>query len=279
MTLIGLFSIFISFYAVYCCTFTGRKMYLSILIWSVPLIGMAYFTKSRSNINGIVVLISTLMSLASVYALYDTALWYKTEKGRRRYYCGAAVFVISLTVCMYYFYQCIVKGYLSFICGNILLKYTPVFTVLLGSLSAAVMVLLFFIAFDRYFSQPEKFVIIKCCAVRKNGIIKSRGIKGIQNGIEYYFNADRRTFFLLRNEKRIVMEVKRGVMGGIYVSARKLFKDSGRRKKRITKRLVRRSCVVILFIILAILLIIRLKSNMDFASIVLTLLRTVFGLR
>ena len=278
MALLGLISIILSFYAVFSASFTGRKKYIFILFWTLPIIGMSYINTNKTNINGIVVLISFVMTFLTVFSLFNTALWYVPPRNKIKI-SQIAVFFINSIIFVYYFYQCLAKGYIVFFAKDFLHKNAFAIALILAVFCAWISVSVIFTAFDRYLSQNQKFIIIKCSPVRKNGIIKIRGIKGVQNGVDYFFNADKRAFFLLRNEKRIVTDVKKGVLGGMYVSPNVLFKESGRRKKRITKRLAKRAGIIVLFVLLILLLILRINMNMDFGSVIVEVFKIVTGLK
>ncbi len=272
MTFIGILSIVISFYAVYMSSFTGRRQYLFTLPWSVPVTGMVYVAKS---INGIVVLISTIMVFVVLYSLSASALWYTPTKKLAVF--KSCVIILNCVVFLYYFYQCILMGYLVFFSDGLFLKNILFFSSTLAIVCSVLSVNFFITVFDRYFSQTEKFIIIKCSPIRKNGIIKKRGIKGIQNGIEYNFKADKRAFFLLRNEKRLIMDLKKGFLGGMYVSPKKLFDLSNRREKRITKRIRRRAIAIVLFWIILILAVLKIKLGVNFTLTITNVINNIYN--
>ena len=97
MAFIGLISIALSFYAVFSSSFTGRKKYLYILFWTIPMIGMAYINADKTDINGIVVLISLIMTLLTVFSLFNTALWYKQPRKKIKI-SECTVFIINRLV-------------------------------------------------------------------------------------------------------------------------------------------------------------------------------------
>lgn len=279
MALIGILFVLVSFYAVYRFVFTGRRAYVCILLYSLPMIGMIYTKQGRSNINGITVLMSIFVICADIYSLYDTALWYKAEKNKYKFIDFAVIFIIFI-LSFYYTYQCLAGGYLNFLGTDIFNKYAVYVAVVCSVFYTASARYILYTAVDKYFSQNEKFIIIKCSPVRKNGIIKMRGINGVQNGINYFFNADRRTFFLLRNEKRLVLDVKKGVHGGMYVSQKGLFnKTFDRRNKRIVRRLNQKAGISVLFLLLIVLLMLKLKMNMNFSDIFIVIFKDLTGLK
>lgn len=279
MALIGILFVLVSFYAVYRYVFTGRRAYLLILLYSMPMIGMIYTKQGRSNINGITALMSIFVICADIYSLSGTSLWYKAEKNKYKFSDFAVIFVLFV-LSFYYTYRCFADGYLNFLGTDIFTVYSLYAALLCSVLYTAAARYVLYTASDKYFSQNEKFIIIKCSPVRKNGIIKVRGINGVQNGINYFFNADRKTFFLLRNEKRLILDVKKGVHGGMYVSGKGLFeKTVGRRKKRIIKRLNQRAIMAVLFVLLIILLIFKLRLNMNFSDVFIVIFKDLIGLK
>ncbi len=279
MALIGILFVLVSFYAVYRYVFTGRRAYLLILLYSLPMIGMIYTKQGRSNINGITALMSIFVICADIYSLYGTALWYRAEKNKYKFSDFAVIFIFFV-LSFYYTYQCFADGYLNFLGTDIFTVYSLFGAAICSVFYTAAARYVFYTAADKYFSQNEKFIIIKCSPVRKNGIIKVRGINGVQNGINYFFNADRKTFFLLRNEKRLILDVKKGVHGGMYVSGKGLFeKTVGRRKKRIVRRLNQKAVIAVLFVLLVILLIFKLRMNMNFSDVLIVIFKDLIGLK
>ncbi len=270
MAIISIFAIAASVYSVFSGVYSGRKIYFFILLWSAPMALMSYM--SGQSPNGILFIISLVTTAAVIYSCRGAGLWY-TAPHRRKKFLSAAVFIISFVIYIYYYYQCLISGYMGF--GPLSRNMAWIPSALLSIFSAALSIEIYITCFDRYFSKPENFIIIKCSPVRKNGIIKQRGIKGVRNGTEYCFGADRKTFFLIRNEKHISVNVKKGVFGGIYVSGKVFIKGNERRSRRIRRRLLRQAVLAVTFAALVVLLALRLKMAMGFSSVIITLWGTL----
>lgn len=274
MFLIGLASVSAVIYGLMRAVYTGRWKYLLLWLWAVPLLGMVYFSSSDITINGLVVIIGMAMILLTIYSLSGYAMWNvsaRNKKNTLKFVC----FVLTLIISMYFYYQCCYNGYLDF-CLN---KKVHFLTVIIISVAAALLMnSIMMTAVDKYFSQKGTFIIIKCSPLKKNkNTFNPCVIKGVKNGVEYRFFAEKLYYNLLKNEKNLKFNIKKGAFGGVYVLNEGLFSGRERKKRRIKKLLRNRMLFALLTFILIILLILKLEMRMDFETIIITVMQAIFG--
>jgi hypothetical protein len=272
MFLIGLASVSAVIYGLIRAVYTGRWKNLLLWLWSVPLLGMVYFSSSDITINGLVVLIGIAMMFLIIYSLSGYAMWNVNVRDKKHGF-KFIFFILMLIISMYFFYQCFNNGYLNFGLNEKLLSSA---VLLISVVAALLMNSILMTAFDKYFSKKGTFIIIKCTPVKKKlNFFSSSAIRGVNNGAEYKFYADKLYFYLFKNEKNFKFSVKNGVLGGIYVLNN--FSNHERKKRRIKKLLRNRALFVLLAFVLVVLLIFKLKMRMDFETIIITVMQAIFG--
>lgn len=279
MAVMGSISMVIIFLCLLTMIITGRKQWLIIWLWCIPIVGMTYFSPDNMQINGLIVLLSTVMAIITAYSLWGVKAWY-VQTRKKKYVLCAVLFAINYTVIEYYFYQCIGLGYIDFLNINTEIPFMAIATVVISIYVALIMYRVTITAIDKYFSKKETFALIQCHPVardrnRGTGFNRKYSIKGVQNGKEYIFNMTRKTYFMLKCEKSLVMEVRHGVLGGIYVT-RDLYRADDRRKKRINRLLAKECAFAVLTVAIFILFIARIKLGMGFNEIFEEIQKYVF---
>ena len=269
MAVLGNISIIVILLCLLAVIVTGRKRWAVIWLWCVPIIGITFFVPDGIEINGLVVLISGIMMALTAYSLWGVKAW--CISGRKKIYVfWAFLFAINFAVSEYYFYQCISLGYLKFLYINTDVPFIAVASVGISLYIAAIMSRITIIATDKYFSKKETFVLIQCQPLSKKrniGVGQNKyAIKGVQNGQEYVFYMTRKAYFMLKSEKNLVMEVRRGIVGGIYVSS-DLYDGDQRRKRRINRVLAKQCSFAILTVAVVVLFIARIKLGVSFDEI------------
>lgn len=270
MAVIGSVSMVVIFLSLLAMIITGRKQWLIIWLWCIPIIGMAYFAPSDLQINGLIVVVSAAMIIITAYSLWGIKAWCVFGR-KKKYVFSAVLFAINYAVIEYYFYQCVTLGYIKFLNISTDIPFIAAITVVLSIYVAAVMNKVIITAIDKYFSKKETFVLIQCHPVGKGrysetGLNRKYTIKGVQNGKHYVFNMTRKAFFMLKSEKSLVMEAHIGIFGGVYVTAN-LYKDDDRRKKRINRILIRQCAFAVLTVAVLILFVVRIKFGLGFEAI------------
>ncbi|MGE4215062.1 MAG: hypothetical protein AB7E42_09875 [Anaerotignaceae bacterium] len=270
MAVIGSISMVVIFLCLLAMIITGRKQWLVIWIWCVPIVGMSYFAPSDLQINGLIVVISTVMVIITAYSLWGIKAWY-VQGRKKKYVLWTVLFAINYAVIEYYFYQCICLGYINFLNVNKDIPFMAIVTVVASMYVAVIMCKVIITAIDKYFSKKETFVLIQCRPVARDrnsgaGWNRKYAIKGVQNGKEYLFNMTRKAYFMLKSEKSLVMEARLGILGGVYVTSN-LYKDDDRRKKRINRLIIRQCAFAVLTVAVLILFVVRIKLGVGFNEI------------
>jgi hypothetical protein len=85
MAVIGITSIVAIFLCLLAVIITGRKLWLVIWLWCLPLVGMAYFAPNDSPINGLIVVISMFMVIITAYSLWGVKAWYVLERKKNMF--------------------------------------------------------------------------------------------------------------------------------------------------------------------------------------------------
>lgn len=279
MAVIGIISIVAILLCLLAVIITGRKLWLVIWIWCLPIVGMAYFAPYDYPINGLVVVISMFMVIITAYSLWGVKAWYVPER-KKKYIYWTVLFALNYAVIEYYFYQCIYLGYVGFLNINRDMPFIYIATVLITLFVSVLMSKIMTTSIDKYFSKKETFVIIECQPAKKNkdsrvGQNRKCTIVGVQNGKEYMFNMTRKAYFLLKLKKSLVMEVRHGIMGGFYVTS-DLYKNEDRRNKRINKILVRQCAFAVLTVVIFILFVARIKLGLSFEEIFAGIQKNMF---
>lgn len=264
MAVLGIIIIILALYCTVSWAVTGRIIYLASWIWLLP-IGVMVFGGIK-DVNGLVVLIGAVYIFELLYLTAGVRLW-NSEKLCCNKILFAITIIINLAASLYFAMESYVLGYMPFL--NIFGKFGVYISILWGIISTAVAVNIGISVFDKYFSKKEKFVIIKCSSYRGKTKFntKIRAIKGVQNGNEYIFRATNKCHYMLKNEKSLVMNIKKGVLGGMYVSAKDLMENKPRLQRRINKILIRRGIFTFIALTALVLFVFRVLLGMSFEEI------------
>jgi len=278
MIYIGIFTVAALIISVVKAVYSGRLINLGMLLWALPMLGLSYMFGEEVRINGIVIILSVLMMASSMFVLNSCVMWYDIPNKNRKV-INIFKYAILFIIGWYYGYECITYGYLDYMGIGLIRKFDTIVSLVMAIVIMMDMNYIIPRVIDRYFSKRENFIIIKCSPIKENGIIKKQGIKGIQNGKTFVLRADKLAYFVLRNEKRLILDVKKGVLGGMYVSGKYLKKFNSRRIKRARRIILKRTFMILLLIVLILLLILRVKLGMGFSNVISAVYNTVFGLK
>lgn len=225
MKLIGAASVIYLYWCIINLSVTGRWAYLALIMWSLPCIGAAYFAPEGTAVNGLVVLICLIAMLSGGLAVNGVKMWNKYPRKKRRYMC-MIFYIISFIFFYYCAYESQKLGYIPNIQGigtGGAVRKTAGFMVFMVLNVPATS--LFMDVIDRFFSNKSDFVIIKCAAFIDGTLgkfdeklLKNRYLCGINNGKEYYFGITDKAYIVLKNVHICRLKLKKGVLGGIYVT-------------------------------------------------------------
>lgn len=225
MELIGAIAVIFLYWCIVHLATTGRWAYLALAFWSFPCIGAAYFAPKGVELNGLIMLICLTAMVTEALALSSVKMWNVNARQTRRSVMGV-FYAISLLFVFYCVCESQRLGYLPNLAG--IGKEAPIrkvvgFAVVCLMNVPATKLLLYVV--DRFFSNKSDFVIIRCetfisgtLGKFDERILKNRYICGINNGKEYYFCITNKAYVLLKNMSTCRLKLKRGILGGLYVT-------------------------------------------------------------
>lgn len=224
MAVIGILSILILFLCLSAVSITGRSRWLLVGIWCIPLIGMVCFSQENTEINGLVVLIAFIMMFITSSSMMGVKMW---NIRRRNSVIVFHIFLFVLT-CILAFYVIIqLWGYICNLemTAVDLMDYYVIYPisipVILISIPISTMMLTHI---DRLFCKKDKLILIHCKTFIGNEIggnwifWKGYFVYGINNGVKYEFKVTTRTYLMIKNEKSLILNIKKGWLGGLYVT-------------------------------------------------------------
>ncbi len=225
MELIGAAAVIFLYWCVVHLGATGRWAYLALAFWTFPCIGAAFFVPKGTEINGLVVLICFIALITESMALSKVKMWNVNARRTSRVAIGI-FYVISLIFVYYCAYESQRLGYIPNFQGAgqeaPIRKAIGTIIIMLMNIPATALMLY---VIDRFFSNKSNFVIIRCDTFIAGTfgkfdekILKNRYICGINNGKEYYFCLTNKAYILLKNMKTCRLRLKKGVLGGLYVT-------------------------------------------------------------
>ena len=224
MELIGYFSIFILYICLLIYVLTGTRSWLLLWIWCAPLFGMAYLAPPQTEINGLIVVICSAMIFFYAYSLRGLKMWNIRNRVINRP-VRAAVYVVSFLLFYYCYHQAQLLGYLFDFQGlrgeNNIWKVISVIPFFFVNVPLTEMLIN---GIDRFFSIKSSFVLLKCTVFVANDfggqaktMLKGRYLDGVNNGRIFHFRLTHKTYLLLKKVETIVIPLKRGFFGGLYV--------------------------------------------------------------
>ena len=261
MAVLGIAALLLVFYGAVMCAVSGRKLYLSLIVWSLPVFFFVFGVENE-GIDGFVILIWLIFSVETIYAFKDIRLWNIENRKNGKIFLYAS-YVVNSAVSFFFALQSYSAGYMPFL--SVFGGFGLYISLLWGLIGAVCSSKIFIYAVDKYFSKKEEFIIIKCSPYRKNG--RQTGIKGVQNGRNYVFYTTNRASMLLKGEKSFVLNVRKGILGGMYVSGKELFTNTSRQKKRVNRILIRKAIFSVLLVLVIILFLYRIPMGMSFEKI------------
>lgn len=222
---------FVTLMTIYWCFFlsvvSGRWRWLVICIWLMPIFAMTiHHENSGAEINGLMVLICIVMFLVCRHGLLDVKLW-NTRVRKRHNILFGLLYCILFAMFLYSFAQAQIHGYMLNIQGwksdrgivwTMLLTITPMLAI------NWFFTRMVFTTIERLYCKKKELTLLSCrfFIANESGVEKGIGkgyfLEGIQNGVTYYFRMTRRTYYMLKNEAVLKLQLKVGLFGGHYVT-------------------------------------------------------------
>lgn len=225
MALLGLLTISVIYWCLFTTLTTRRFDWIALCLWCVPVLAMTISYQAEMEINGFMVLLCILFFLLCRRSLLEVRMW--NLKMRKKHSIIAGILYLFCLMVLYYcFWQAQALGYLWDFQGILLEKidYTRLFfTSLPICLLAVPLANLLYNSLDRIYCKKEELVVLACkffAADEYGGEQKiwiGYYLDGVHNGVNYHFRMTRGTFEMLNKEKTLKLQVRKGILGGLYV--------------------------------------------------------------
>lgn len=227
MEWLGLIIVWIIFGCVSTAYTTGRWYWVLISIWLLPILFMSANFQENTQMNGLMVLTCFIMFSICRKSLLDVRLW-NTKNKKLNLILFLILFVFVFFTLIYCFAQAQIQGYMLNIQGWGLDSSVSWYLLLLSNLLLLrlswLYATLFYIVLDRLGYKKESLTLLSCnffIATENNlnrWFEKGYFVEGMQNGVNYHFRMSRRTYYMLKKQTNLQLEVQKGMLGGRYVT-------------------------------------------------------------
>ena len=223
MTYIGYIAAIIIFASLWAVFATGRRCWLVTVFWAGIMLVMSLGAKRGVPMNGLCLSIAVFETIMSIRALYGVIMWDHSFKDKG-VVIPIVIYLITLVLVSYCVRELQKLGYVPDImnvkegattAGNIL---AAIVLMIISILPAYVGLL----RFERFFSNPSELTLLDCrfytSALSNGKAFKTYSMNGINNGVKHYLRVTKRTYFMLRFENRLQMNVYKDLRGNIFVT-------------------------------------------------------------
>lgn len=204
---------------------TGRFSWILLCIWCIPVMGMSLFYEPGRNVNGLMVLLCVVMFLTSRKSLTDVRMW-NLKLRKQHSFLFRFIYVFCFLVFYYCFWQAQKEGYIWDFQG-VSSKEQNLLRLILTSLPIIALVKpltdMIYNSLDRIWCKKNELVLLSCKFFLANssggekGFWKGYYLDAIHNGVNYHFKMTKRTYAMLKMEKNLRLQVRVGILGGLYV--------------------------------------------------------------
>lgn len=222
MTFIGYIAAIIIFASMWALFATGRKSWIVTVFWAGIMLVMSIGYKNGIPMNGLCLSIALLETIMTVRAVYGVIIWNQSFK-EKGVILPLVIYLITALLVSYCVMELQKLGYIPDFMnikdgGSIGRKIVNIIIILVISIGPAYVGL---IRFERFFSNPSELILLDChfytSTVSTGRVLKEYYMYGINNGIKHYFRITKRTYFMLRFEKRLQLSTYKDIRGNIYV--------------------------------------------------------------
>lgn len=220
---------FITFLTIYWCVFmaavTGRIGWGLIAGWLLPILAMAMSFREGMEVNGLMVLICILMFFACRHGLTDIRMW-NTKQRKRHSILFGFLYAATFLLMFYSLAEAQIQGYLLNLQGwgsENMRFWRLLLTVLPLLVLNYFYTKLLYTGIDRSFLKKRELVLLSCRLFISNksgvdkGIYQGYFMEGVSNGVTYHFQMTARTYYMLKKETTLRLQIRTGLFGGIYV--------------------------------------------------------------
>ena len=220
---------FVTWITIYWCIFlavvTGRIGWAVLTGWLIPILAMAISFEEGMMVNGLMFLICLLMFLACRKSLIEIRGW-NIKQRKKRSFLFWFLYVVSFLLMFYSIAQAQIQGYILNIQGwgseNMAMLRLHLTLLPLLALNYVYTGMLY-TAIDRMKLKQHELILLECrCFIaHETGAEKiarqAHYLEGINNGITYHFQLTKRTFQMLKKEKKLKLQIHTGLFGGMYI--------------------------------------------------------------
>lgn len=241
---------FVTLLTIYWCFFvavtTGRLGWYLLPGWLLPILAMAISFRKGMQVNGLMVLICFLLFLLCRRGMAELCGWNIKQRKKRPvlfWSLYAAVFLLLF----YSVAQAQIQGYVLNVQGwgseTMPMLRLVLVTIPLSALNYFYTEMVY-TAIDRLKWKQWELVLLncRCFLAHESGAEKvaKQGyfLEGIHNGVTYHFQLTKRTYFMLRREKNLRLQIKTGLLGGLYITD--LDNDFFKRVRRMDRKYAKR---------------------------------------
>lgn len=225
MEWVGMLILFFIF--VCCCvaSITCRIRWLLCCIWCIPLFAMTLGLNQPVKINETIIFICVFMFFATQKGLWNVRMW--NIKIRKNF---LLLYILYYCLSAYLLYYCMFQAHNMGYFGDLKWIEQQNRKIIFLCLAGVFLFLLFptarnlFDFTDRLFCKKSELVLIQCeysmfDFLGGEGMIgKQYYLHGISNGIDYHFKMTVRNYHMLKSETALRLQVRKGILGGLYVS-------------------------------------------------------------
>lgn len=225
MAWLGFITFLIIYWCIFMATVTGRIGWGLITGWLLPILSMALSFREGMEVNGLMVLLCFLMFMACRHGLTDIRMW-NVKQRKRHNILFAVLYAVTFLFLFYSYAEAQIQGYLLNVQGwgsenlrfwRLLLTIVPL--LILNYFYTR----LVYTGIDRSFLKKQELVLLSCrpfisskSGVDK-GIYHGYFLEGVSNGATYHFQMTSRTYYMLKKETKLRLQIRTGLFGGIYV--------------------------------------------------------------
>lgn len=221
---------FVTLITIYWCIFlavtTGRWAWGLLSGWLLPILAMAISFQEGMMVNGLMVLICLFLFWACRKGLVEIRGWNVKQRKRHPFFFWALYAVVFLLM-FYSVAQAQIQGYVLNIQGwgsetmPLLRQFLSVLPLLFLNYFYTKMI---YTGIDRSRLRERELVLLstRCFVSHETGAerIARQGyyLEGINNGVTYHFQLTKRTFRMLKKEKNLRLQIRTGILGGLYIT-------------------------------------------------------------
>ena len=226
MAWLGFVTLITIYWCIYLAAITGRPGWGLLSGWLIPILALTVSFQEGMEVNGLMVLICLIMFFLCRRGLTEVQMWNIKQRKKHNLLFGG-LYAVSFLLMLYSVAQAQIQGYLLNIQGwgsetmPLLRQLLTIVPLLLLNLVYTAQL---YTGIDRLWMKGRELILLSCRCFMANERgaekIARQGyyLEGIHNGVTYHFELTKRTFHMLKKEKNLRLQIRTGILGGIYVT-------------------------------------------------------------